>query len=47
MFMRSGGPKSVHIRPPSASPASDELKQRVSLLPKNFDWRNIDGMSNF
>jgi len=42
MHQRAGG----HFEPlPPLAPASQELKDRVSLLPDNFDWRNISGVN--
>ncbi|KAK7086269.1 hypothetical protein SK128_002210 [Halocaridina rubra] len=45
MLNRGGGPGSVLPYPPSPAPASEELKAKISLLPDNFDWRNVEGVN--
>lgn len=38
-----GGPGSVLANPPRPAPATPEQTARVSLLPDNFDWRDVKG----
>lgn len=45
MAQRMGGLSSVLHNPPPPAPATPEEKARVSLLPKNFDWRNVEGVN--
>ncbi|XP_047472136.1 dipeptidyl peptidase 1-like [Penaeus chinensis] len=45
MFLRAGGPGSVLPNPPSPAPATPEQKARVSFLPENFDWRDVEGVN--
>ncbi|MCL4159226.1 UNVERIFIED_CONTAM: hypothetical protein GTU68_040437, partial [Idotea baltica] len=45
MFRRAGGPGSVIPNPTSPAPATEEQKARAALLPENFDWRDINGVS--
>ncbi|CAL4065910.1 unnamed protein product, partial [Meganyctiphanes norvegica] len=44
MTKRAGGPwaSPLTVLPKKKSP---ELKKRVSMLPKSFDWRNVEGVS--
>jgi len=42
MHQRAGG---HFMTLPSPAPASPELKARVSMLPENFDWRNVSGVN--
>ncbi|KAK4294724.1 hypothetical protein Pmani_032671 [Petrolisthes manimaculis] len=43
MLNRGGGVASMLTSPPTPAPATPEQKARVSLLPDNFDWRDISG----
>ncbi|KAK3852192.1 hypothetical protein Pcinc_041214 [Petrolisthes cinctipes] len=45
MLNRGGGVGSMLTSPPTPAPATPEQKARVSLLPDNFDWRNISGQN--
>ncbi|XP_069977054.1 dipeptidyl peptidase 1-like [Penaeus vannamei] len=45
MFLRAGGPGSVLPNPPSPAPATPQQKARVSFLPENFDWRDVEGVN--
>jgi len=45
MYARAGGPASVILNPPSPAPASAELKAKVSELPENFDWTDVNGVN--
>lgn len=40
-----GGPGSVMTSPPRPAPATPEQRARVSLLPENFDWRDVNGVN--
>lgn len=42
---RMGGPGSVLVNPPLPMPATLEQKVHVSLLPENFDWRDVNGVN--
>lgn len=43
MWQRMGGISSVIRKSPSPAPATPEEKAKISLLPKNFDWRDVEG----
>ncbi|MPC15985.1 Dipeptidyl peptidase 1 [Portunus trituberculatus] len=45
MGQRMGGLRSVPYNSPSPAAATPEQKARVSLLPKNFDWRDVEGVN--
>ncbi|KAK7068782.1 hypothetical protein SK128_021814 [Halocaridina rubra] len=45
MFLRSGGPSNPQESLPTPPVSSEELLARVSLLPENFDWRNVSGVN--
>nr|ADO65979.1 cathepsin C [Eriocheir sinensis]ADO65981.1 cathepsin C [Eriocheir sinensis] len=45
MMQRMGGPGSVLTNPPRPAPATSEQRARVSLLPENFDWRDVNGVN--
>lgn len=40
-----GGPASVLPNPPSSAPTTLDQRLRVSLLPENFDWRDVNGVN--
>ncbi|XP_071548235.1 dipeptidyl peptidase 1-like isoform X2 [Panulirus ornatus] len=45
MMQRAGGSRSVLPALPSPAPTTSEQRARVSLLPENFDWRNVNGVN--
>lgn len=45
MAKRAGGPWASQLNVSSKKQVSSELKKRVSMLPKSFDWRNVEGVS--
>ena len=42
MVRRSGGSKVVM---PATAPVTKEQLARAAKLPKNFDWRDVDGLN--
>ncbi|KAL7637925.1 UNVERIFIED_CONTAM: hypothetical protein RMT77_011538 [Armadillidium vulgare] len=45
MNLRKGGPVSTVRHRVHPAPATPELKKRASLLPENFDWRDVEGVN--
>ncbi|XP_071548233.1 dipeptidyl peptidase 1-like [Panulirus ornatus] len=45
MQKRAGSPGSTLLSPPKPKPATQEEKARVVSLPKNFDWRDVEGVN--
>lgn len=44
LLRRAGGPKSRIFNSPSPRPSRPSLKNFLSLLPEEFDWRNASGI---
>ncbi|RXG57599.1 40S ribosomal protein S30 [Armadillidium vulgare] len=45
MNLRKGGPVSTVRHRVQPAPATPEQKKRASLLPENFDWRDVEGVN--
>ncbi|XP_049803830.1 dipeptidyl peptidase 1-like [Schistocerca nitens] len=45
MFRMSGGRRDIPVEKPQPSAVTEEQRKRASLLPRHWDWRNVDGVN--